>query len=271
MHREDLRERPRHHILVERAPEGAPRGPMVKRSMTHARPKSRIDDFDPSAPKPPPLPAPIAYDGVEIAARTRGRLVDIAVLRRSSDQYILGHRTPQGAVAPGKAHLGLRLLRINDDRTVDLVFPLEAGGHLVRGAATVMFSELTEGLEVDVRARDVRPLSKPLHHGGRRLGFVVARGGGAADDVRDRSLGPVDGHQAEVVRTGALEVQVRGLARDDAERERGEGNGGHDDHRTLFVLRGAHGALLGLRHRQTAVFGAREGQPATPAVADGGP
>lgn len=144
MHREDLRERPAgHHILVERAPEGAPRGPMVKRSLTHARPKSRIDDFDPSA-KPPPLPS-TAYDGVEIAARTRGRLVDIAVLRRASDQYILGHRTPQGAVAPGKAHLGLRLLRINDDRTVDLVFPLEAGGHLVRGAATVMFSELTEG------------------------------------------------------------------------------------------------------------------------------
>jgi hypothetical protein len=41
--------------------------------------------------------------------------------------------------------VGLKLLRINDDRSVDLVFPYNVAGHLVRGSATVMFSELTEG------------------------------------------------------------------------------------------------------------------------------
>jgi hypothetical protein len=85
------------------------------------------------------------YDGVEIASRIGGRLADIAVLRKGGDQFILGHPSPQGTVAPAKAHVGLRLLRINDDRSIDLVFPKDVAGHLVRGSATVMFTELTEG------------------------------------------------------------------------------------------------------------------------------
>jgi hypothetical protein len=85
------------------------------------------------------------YDGVEVASRIGGRLADIAVLRRAGDQFILGHPTPQGTVAPAKAHVGLRLLRINEDRSVDLVFPRDVAGHLVRGAATVQFTELAEG------------------------------------------------------------------------------------------------------------------------------
>ena len=134
--------RPYPKVLVERASPQAERGPKISKHAppTHVRPQSRIDDFDPSAE-----PAGMVYDGVEISARAGGRLVDVAVLRKSQEQYILGHRTPQGAVAPGRAHLGLRLLRINDDRSVDLVFPSDVGGHLVRGKVTVMFSELTEG------------------------------------------------------------------------------------------------------------------------------
>ncbi len=160
--REDL-QRPKSppypKVLVERAAPNAERGPRIskhapssppplpkkpsapmRRMSPVVRPQSRIDDFDPSQPAPRN-----AFDGVEISARTKSRLVDIAVLRKSSEQYILGHRTPQGAVAPGRAHLGLRLLRINPDRTVDLVFPSDAGGHLMRGKVTVMFSELAEG------------------------------------------------------------------------------------------------------------------------------
>lgn len=158
--REDVERKstPYPKVLVERAAPNAQRGPRIskhppasppplpkkpaapmRRMSPVVRPQSRIDDFDPSQPAPRH-----AYDGVEISARTKSRLVDIAVLRKSGEQYILGHRTPQGAVAPGRAHLGLRLLRINPDRTVDLVFPEDAGGHLMRGKVTVMFSELAE-------------------------------------------------------------------------------------------------------------------------------
>ncbi|MEQ8280610.1 MAG: FHA domain-containing protein [Deltaproteobacteria bacterium] len=157
--REDLvKSKPYPKVLVEGAAPNAERGPRIskhapssppplpktsrpaRRASPVVRPKSRIDDFDPSQPAPR-----TAFDGVEISARTKSRLVDIAVLRKGNEQYILGHRTPQGAVAPGRAHLGLRLLRINPDRTVDLVFPQDAGGHLMRGKVTVMFNELSEG------------------------------------------------------------------------------------------------------------------------------
>lgn len=139
---------------------------------------SRVEDT-PAGPPPPPPPSiqvPAAseeqpakgpsakvvaaghYDGVEIATRVGGRLADIAVLRKGGDQFILGHMTPQGSIAPAKAHVGLRLLRVNEDRTVDLVFPKDVAGHLVRGSATVMFSELTEGRKYSclrLEARDV--------------------------------------------------------------------------------------------------------------------
>lgn len=85
------------------------------------------------------------HDAIEIAARSRGRLLDIAVLTQEGDQYVLGHPTPQGRLAPASAHPGLRLLRINADRTVDLVFPIDVGGDIVRGKEKVALSELTEG------------------------------------------------------------------------------------------------------------------------------
>src|SRR5262249_38158877 len=98
------------------------------------------------------------FDGVEIASRSRGKLVDVSLLRKEGDQYVLGHSTPQGRIAPAAAHAGLRMLRINPDRTVDLVFPRDVRGHLVRGKETVMFNELTEGrkyLCLRLEARDI--------------------------------------------------------------------------------------------------------------------
>ena len=85
------------------------------------------------------------FDAVEVAARAGSRLLDIATLRRDGDQYVLGHKTPQGVEAPHIAHVGLRLLRIGPGRTVDLVFPGDAAGHLVRDGDTVMFNELAQG------------------------------------------------------------------------------------------------------------------------------
>lgn len=107
------------------------------------------------------------YDGVEIASRVGGRLADIAVLRKGGDQFILGHMTPQGSVAPAKAHIGLRLLRVNEDRTVDLVFPKDVAGHLVRGNATVMFSELTEGRKYSCLRLEVRDVATVILGEGR--------------------------------------------------------------------------------------------------------
>lgn len=95
-----------------------------------------LEDFQPQE-------APFA--AVEISARYDGRLLDIATLRHQGDQYVLGHKTPQGNRAPHVAHTGLRLLRISDGRLVDLVFPGDAAGHLVRDRETVMFTELAQG------------------------------------------------------------------------------------------------------------------------------
>ncbi len=125
------------------------------RRVTEARLRERMGDADPSVKVSPAVAkAPVQmrqdvpahhYDGVEISARVNGKLVDVAVLRNPNEQYVLGHRTPQGAVAPAKAHLGLRLVRINADRSVDLVFPKEVAGHVVRGPVTVALHELSEG------------------------------------------------------------------------------------------------------------------------------
>jgi hypothetical protein len=87
----------------------------------------------------------LEFDAIEISARSGDRLLDVARLRRPNEQYVLGHRTPQGAIVPHSAHAGLRLLRLTPDRKVDLVFPVDVAGHLVRDRETVMLRELTEG------------------------------------------------------------------------------------------------------------------------------
>ncbi len=111
-------------------------------------------------PVPPPLPqsAPAApvhtetlapvqhvFDGVEITARTGERTLDITTLRKDGDQYVLGHPTPIGVIAPPSSHPGLRLLRIDANRNVDLVFPREVAGQLIRDGETITLHELTEG------------------------------------------------------------------------------------------------------------------------------
>ena len=88
---------------------------------------------------------PNAFRAVEITSRQNGRLVDIATLSENGQQYVLGYPTPQGAKAPSCGHTGLRLVRINKNRSVDLVFPREAGGQLTRDSETVRFAELTQG------------------------------------------------------------------------------------------------------------------------------
>ena len=95
--------------------------------------------------RPPQRRVRPSFHGIEVAARVRGRLVSITVLERPGDEYILGHATPTGQVAPGRCHLGLRLLKINQDRTVDLVFPDDVAGHLDRGPYSVALRTLTEG------------------------------------------------------------------------------------------------------------------------------
>lgn len=150
-----------------------------------ARPASEMPIHRmPPSPPPPPSAPPVElmsdeddtvaanedemhFDGIELASRVGGRLADIAVLRKAGDQFILGHPTPQGSVAPGKAHVGLRLLRINADRSVDLVFPRDAAGHLVRGSTTVMFSELTEGRKYSCLRLETRDVATVILGEGR--------------------------------------------------------------------------------------------------------
>ena len=100
-------------------------------------------DYTEAAPRSASRGAP--FDGVEIAARSGGRLLDIATLRVSGEQYVLGHDTPQGVQAPHVHHTGLRLLRISEGRMVDLVFPGDAAGQLVREGETVTFQALAQG------------------------------------------------------------------------------------------------------------------------------
>lgn len=138
--------------------------------------KGRAEAAPPPLPKQPQGPRPAAlppsdsaateqvpeadlrFDAVEVTARSGDKLLDIAALRKEGDQYVLGHRTPQGAVAPHSMHTGLRLLRITDHRFVDLVFPWDVAGHLVRDGETVMLRELTEGRKYSclrLKVRDV--------------------------------------------------------------------------------------------------------------------
>ncbi|MEM7676271.1 MAG: FHA domain-containing protein [Myxococcota bacterium] len=85
------------------------------------------------------------FHGIEIAARLNHRLVCMTILKYPGEEYVLGHPTPDGQAAPARDHVGLRMVKINEDRTVDLVFPHDVGGHLVRGHHTVAMSSLTEG------------------------------------------------------------------------------------------------------------------------------
>jgi hypothetical protein len=128
-------------VDAQRAPAPASRSTMPPRSVARSRSRvARAEELVEAAGAAEP-----SFDAVEIVAREAGRLLDIATLRRESEQYVLGHKTPQGKVAPHKLHTGLRLLRISDDREVDLVFPRDVAGHLVRGAETVALRELTLG------------------------------------------------------------------------------------------------------------------------------
>ncbi|MCK6552945.1 hypothetical protein L6R52_44390, partial [Myxococcota bacterium] len=118
--------------------------------------RSTIDDISHATEQ---HPRSAEFEAIEISARARGALVDIAVLRNEGEQYVLGHKTPQGRVAPSTVHAGLRMARINADRTVDLVFPKEAAGHLVRGRETVMFSELSEGRKYSCLRLETRDIA----------------------------------------------------------------------------------------------------------------
>ncbi len=90
-------------------------------------------------------PVPVRFSGVEVLARAGGRLLDVAVLRESGQQYVLGHPTPQGVVAPCFAHPGLRLVRMHGPEQVDLVFPLDVQGELERLGQRVRLEALAEG------------------------------------------------------------------------------------------------------------------------------
>jgi pSer/pThr/pTyr-binding forkhead associated (FHA) protein len=114
------------------------------------------------------------YEAVEISARRGDQLLDLATIRHPGEQYVLGHRTPQGGLAPAPAHPGLRLVRVNADGQVDLVFPQDVGGHLIRNEAAVTLNELTEGRRYSclrLEPRDV--VTVILGHGRDCISFHV--------------------------------------------------------------------------------------------------
>lgn len=121
-------------------------------------PRSAVTERETKGSQTAPSPTSTYFESVEVVARSRGAIVDVSKISREGEQYVLGHKTREGKIAPASAHPGLRMLRINPDRTVDLVFPKDIGGHLVRGKETVMFSELTEGRKYSclrLEARDI--------------------------------------------------------------------------------------------------------------------
>jgi hypothetical protein len=182
-------------LLQASTPPASPSGgnAVVSRSAARApgAPRQASVRVTPAAPPPPPAPpattseleavvtARIAegdmiFDGVEVVARQGERRLDIATLRKNGEQYVLGHVTPQGAHAPTSGHPGLRLLRITDQRMVDLVFPRDVAGHLVRDGETVMLRELTEGRKYSclrLRPRDV--ITVILGEGAERVSYHV--------------------------------------------------------------------------------------------------
>lgn len=143
---------------VTLSPPEAQRGSgRVKVSAVSLAPRTTIAPNESSLTEPLAA-ADLLFDGVEITARHGEKLLDIAQLRHEGDQYVLGHATPQGARAPASAHTGLRLLKIDADRNVDLVFPREVAGQLVRNGETITLHELTENRKYSclrLKARDV--------------------------------------------------------------------------------------------------------------------
>ena len=111
------------------------------------RPRSDVHESGRQDDAPlPHLAAMPRFHGIEVAARAGGRLNLLTVLRASSEEYILGYPTPDGTMAPVAGHhRGLRLVKVNEDRTVDLVFPHNVGGYLIRGPHTVALRSLCEG------------------------------------------------------------------------------------------------------------------------------
>ncbi len=135
--------------------------PLPQRRATEARPQAKMDNYQEAVQQLPDTPIAMHWDGIEVSAHVQGKLVDICVLRKAGDEYILGHRTPQGAIAPANVHVGLRLVRINKDESVDLVFPRDVAGNLVRGDRNVEFSTLAEGRKYSclrLEGRDVAAL-----------------------------------------------------------------------------------------------------------------
>jgi hypothetical protein len=115
-----------------------------------------------------------SFEGVEISARRGDQLIDLATLRNPGEQYVLGHRTAQGGMAPVPCHPGLRLVRINADRQVDLVFPADVGGHLIRDEAAVTLHELTEGRKYScLRLQPQDVVTVILGHGRDCISFHV--------------------------------------------------------------------------------------------------
>jgi hypothetical protein len=118
--------------------------------------------------------APESFDGVEISARSGGRLLDIATLRVAGDQYVLGHDTPQGVPAPHVSHTGLRLLRISEGRRVDLVFPGDASGRLAREGETVAFQDLAQGRKYScLRLAPRDAVTVVLREGDRQVSYHI--------------------------------------------------------------------------------------------------
>jgi hypothetical protein len=142
-------------VAVGPAPASGPTGARVARRVSAPEPAwtpidsdeilEELSDADFTESVEAAEVVPEAWEAVEIAAREDGRLLDIATLRHPGEQYVLGHRTPQGVRAPHVCHTGLRLLRITDDRNVDLVFPADAAGQLIRDGESVPFGELSQG------------------------------------------------------------------------------------------------------------------------------
>jgi hypothetical protein len=86
-----------------------------------------------------------AYEAVEVIAYQKGTMVNLSVLRTPQQTYVVGQPTPQGTLAPGVSHCGLKLVRIHGDGHVDLVFPWDARGYVLRDGLEIPLRELGAG------------------------------------------------------------------------------------------------------------------------------
>jgi hypothetical protein len=144
--------------------------------------------------EPAPAP-PRAFDAVEVIACRAGEVVDIAVLRERGQQYVLGHPTPQGHLAPFLRHEGLRLVRLHEDARVDLVFPRDVRGTLERAEERVRLEDLTEGRKYSCLRLEVGDHAEViLGRGGEAMTYRIAyRTRPAALFDRRRRPAPRDG------------------------------------------------------------------------------